>query len=75
MKAIREIHDATSNLRWVTAILGSDQQRTLKLLNSGSGDLDELKKSLKEDQVEFILFRTNAVMYDINTTKFVAITW
>ena len=47
----------------------------LTLIASGSGDIEELKESLLDDQVMYGLLRTSDMVDAITTVKFVYIYW
>lgn len=74
--AIGEVRDDSKPTSWILATFEDGQpKKPLILVATGTGDIDELKESLQDDQVMYGLYRTADKIDDIATVKFVYIYW
>jgi len=72
IKAVRADNDPTN---WVLITYTADKSKTLKLLATGTGNLDELKSYLSDRIVAYGLYRTTSLVDASTTTKFVFCDW
>jgi len=72
IKAVRSDNDPTT---WAFITYTADKSKTLKLLASGTGNLDELKSYLSDRIIAYGLYRTTSLVDASTTTKFVFCDW
>lgn len=71
--AIAQLRKDGTGVNWV--LTGYEGQSKLVLIGSGSGGLSELKSHVNADSVNYGLIRTENIVDDHVTTKFVFIIW
>lgn len=75
-EAIGNLRSDSSDISWVLATFENGNIKSpLTLAGTGSGDIEEFKECLQDDQVMYGLYRTKDVLDGIKTIKFVYIYW
>jgi len=72
IKSVRSDSDPTT---WCLITYTAEKSKTLKLLGTGTGNLDELKSHLHEKNIAYGLYRTTQMVDASTTTKFIFCDW
>eukprot|EP01104_Vermistella_antarctica_P012437 TRINITY_DN3598_c0_g2_i1.p1 TRINITY_DN3598_c0_g2~~TRINITY_DN3598_c0_g2_i1.p1 ORF type:complete len:564 (-),score=165.66 TRINITY_DN3598_c0_g2_i1:164-1855(-) len=75
VQALAEVRDDANPNTWALFSYVKGQKSQVEYVQSGQGDLNELKTALKEEAASFALYRTTDVIDNSVCVKFVFIQW
>ncbi|XP_033119532.1 uncharacterized protein LOC117118910 [Anneissia japonica] len=76
LTGIQNVRDDENPLTWVAAgYENGDVKKPLVKCSEGSGDTEEIREILADDQVCYILYRKTEIVHEVPTIKFIFITW
>jgi len=74
-EALRDVRKDTTPTNWAIFGYQPGTKNVIVFQHSGEGDIEELKKYLKEDEIQYALLRVTDKIDNSVTVKFVSIWW